>query len=169
MGCDNFPRVEQSLLKYQEQLAQVKGIGKATKAASLHLTVACLHISDENNEMDDIRKKLDRAIERFKDLILSHYGFMMTFGKLAFGDYGIVWLEVELRKELVTCLREYIEVEAVEFITELRFVPHLTIFRKGSLETEEKAQLVASSVHTRLGCISAEGMTLRERKKGSRN
>ena len=65
-------------------------------------------------------------------------------------------MEVELGKELKTCLREYIEEEAIEFITDLRFVPHLTIFRKSSLENEEKAQLVASSAHTRLVCISAE-------------
>ena len=84
--------------------------------------------------MNEIRKKLERAIERFKDLILSHYGFMMTCGKLGFGDYGVVWLEIELGKELMTCLREYIEEEAIEFITD-RF-----IMQKGSLNSSKTRQ-----------------------------
>ena len=119
----------------------MKGIGKAAKAYSLHLTVAHLYISDESNEMDEIKKKEDRTTERFKDLILYHYSYMMTTGKLGFSDYGVVGLEIEVGKELVTCLRKYIEEEVTEFITDHKFVPHLTIFYKSNLENEQKAQL----------------------------
>ena len=67
------------------------------------------------------------------------------------------------------CLREILEDEAIEYIADLRFAPHLTIFHKSSLGVEEKAQLQESTNHAKLGAIVATGMTLREKKGASGN
>ena len=86
-----------------------------------------------------------------------------------FGDYGSTWLEIELGRDLVFCLQEILEDEAIEYIADLRFAPHLTIFHKSSLGVEEKAQLQESTNHAKLGAIVATGMTLREKKGASGN
>ena len=65
------------------------------------------------------------------------------------------------------CLREILEDEAIEYIADLRFAPHLTIFHKSSLGVEEKAQ--ERTNHAKLGAIVPTGMTLREKKGASGN
>ena len=56
------------------------------------------------------------------------------------------------------------EDEAIEYLSDLRFAPHLIIIHKSSLGAEEKSQLQESTNHAKLGAIVANGMTLREKK-----
>ena len=63
------------------------------------------------------------------------HGFMLTTGSAGYGDHNVLWLEISLGKELVFCLREILEEELVGHIADLRFDPHITIFRRGKGST----------------------------------
>ena len=134
---------------------------------SLHVTIGILSLKVE--EMPEMRSKMKRVAERFQDLLMFSHGFMITTGRAGFGDNGATWLEIELGRGLVFCLREILEDEAIEHIADLRFSPHVTIFQKSILGTEERAQLQESSNVAKLGAIVATGMTLREKKGTSGN
>ena len=128
-----------TLRKYQDflsQLEQINGIGKKMKMESLHVTIGILSLKVE--EIPEMRRKMKRVAERFQDLLMYSHGFMLT--------------------------TPILEDEAIEYIADLRFSPHLTIFQKSSLGTEERAQLQESSNFAKLGAIVATGMTLREKK-----
>ena len=94
---------------------------------------------------------------------------MLTTGRAGYGDYNVLWSEISLRKELVFCSREILEDELLQHITDLRFDPHIAIFCKSCLGTEETAQLQESTAHTKLGCLVAEGITLRAKKENPRD
>ena len=98
------------------------------------------------------------------DLLMFSHGFMLTTGRAGYGDYGVIWLEVALGRELVNSLREILDEELYENIVDPRFSPHITIFHRNSLGDEEKAQLQESVAHEKLGCLVGEGITLRARK-----
>ena len=64
-------------------------------------------------------------------------------------------------------LRELVEDEAESYITDGRFSPHLTIYRKCATNEEVKEGVKSSVREIKLGCLTIEAITLRGRKVGS--
>ena len=77
----------------------------------------------------------------------------------------MIWLNMSLGAESLKVLREIIEDELGPYLTDSRFHPHLTIFRKCELSDELKEGIRASVREVRLGSVNLEKVTLRERKE----
>ena len=154
----------EKIQKLQETLKSVENIGKAAKASSLHLTIATLNVKD--GELDTVLKKAKTVHERFVDLLDAPDGLMVAFNQIGFGDYGALWVNLELGKEAIGCLREMIDESLGVFLTDLRFNSHLTIFRNNKLEEMEKGQVKAAVTGFKLPSLVVDKMTVRERKTG---
>ena len=64
-------------------------------------------------------------------------------------------------------LRELVENEAESYITDRRFSPHLTVYRKCGTNEEIKEGVKSSVRGVKLGCLTIEAITLRRRKMGA--
>jgi 2'-5' RNA ligase len=151
-----FRRIEE----FQEDLKCIPGIGEKMKLEKMHITLAVMAI--EESEHKQVREKFQKVADRFSDLLLGRNGYMITMSRLGFGDHGVVWMELGVGKELTNTLREFVEDEMGEYLTDLRFSPHISIFKRSSLSDREKEQLMENT--TRLGPLVAHGITLRLRK-----
>ena len=59
------------------------------------------------------------------------------------------------------------EDEAESYITDRRFLPHLTVYRKCGTNEEVKEGVKSSVKEVKLGCLTIEAITLQGRKTGS--
>jgi 2'-5' RNA ligase len=142
-----FRRIEE----FQEDLKCIPGIGEKMKLEKMHITLAVMAI--EESEHKQVREKFQKVADRFSDLLLGRNGYMITMSRLGFGDHGVVWMELGVGKELTNTLREFVEDEMGEYLTDLRFSPHISIFKRSSLSDREKEQLMENT--TRLGPLVA--------------
>ena len=147
----------------QEDLAQVPDIGKPAKTTSVHITVAALNIRSEELEM--VTEKIDTAIKKYVDMTNPTTGLVVGFQGIGFGDDAI-WTPMTLGAASLKILRELIEDEAESHIIDNRFSPHLSIYRKCGASEEVKEGVRSSVGGIKLGCLTVEAITLRERKMG---
>ena len=148
----------------QEDLSQVPDIGKPAKPGSLHITIATLNIGSE--EMSMVTEMLDTAIRRYVDLTNPTTGLVVGFQGIGFGDDAI-WTPMTLGAASLKILRELVEDEVESYITDRRFLPHLTIYRKCATNEEVKEGVKSSVKKIKLECLTIEAITLRGRKTGS--
>ena len=124
-GCDTMlNRFENNIKKLQESMTQIDGMGKPSKLSSLHMTVATVN-AQSPDQVEEIRTKTLKVFQRFMDLV--NGPLLVTFNGIGFGDHQVVWLDQVLGLETVECLREMIDEELGQFITDHRFNAHLTI------------------------------------------
>ena len=147
----------------QEDLAQVPDIGKPAKTTSVHITVAALNIRSEELEM--VTEKIDTAIKKYIDLTNPITGLIVGFQGIGWGD-DAMWVSMTLGAASLKILRELIEDEAESYIIDNRFSPHLSIYRKCGASEEVKEGVRSSVGGVKLGCLTVEAITLRERKMG---
>ena len=74
------------------------------------------------------------------------------------GDSRAVFIKVALGSEILSILRGILEDELMEFVTDLRFYPHVTLFTKSDL-TPEKGMNPSL-----ISAVSVRAMSFRERK-----
>ena len=77
-----------------------------------------------------------------------------------------MWVSMTLGAASLKILRELIEDEAESYIIDNRFSPHLSIYRKCGASEEVKEGVRSSVGGIKLGCLTVEAITLRERKMG---
>ena len=147
----------------QQDLAQWPGIGKPTKTTSVHVTVAALSIRKE--ELEVVTEKIDTAIKKYIDVTNPTTGLIVEFRGLDFGDDAL-WASMTLGVDSLKMLRELIEIEAAPYIVDNRFNPHLSIYRKCGASEEVKEGVRSSVGGVKLGCLTVEAITLREKKMG---
>ena len=131
------------------------------KTGSLHITMATFNINDE--EMSMVTGMLDTAIRRYMDLTSPTTGLVVGFQGIGFGDEAC-WVSMTLGSASLMILRELIEDEAGRYLTDKRFSPHLSAFKKCSTDEETKEGVKSSVRGVKLGCLTIEGITLRKRK-----
>ena len=93
-------------------------------------------------------------------------GLVVGFQGIGFGDDAI-WTPMTLGAASLKILRELVEDEAESHITDARFSPHLTIYRKCGTNEEVKEGVRSSVREIKLGCLTVEAITLRGRKVGA--
>ena len=147
----------------QQDLAQWPGIGKPTKTTSVHVTVAVLSLRKE--ELEVVTEKLETAIKKYIAVTNPTTGLLVEFRGLDFGDDAL-WASMTLGVDSLKMLRELIEDEAESYIIDNRFSPHLSIYRKCQASEEVKEGVRSSVGGVKLGCLTVEAITLRERKMG---
>ena len=147
----------------QEDLAQVPDIGKPAKSGSVHITVATLSIQDE--EMETVVGLVDTAIKGYVEMLNSTTGLVVSFQGVSFGD-DAVWTNMTLGAASLKILRELVEDEVESYLTDRRFTPHLTVYRKCATTEEVKKGVCAAVKEVKLGCLTIEAITLRGRKTG---
>ena len=79
------------------------------KATSLHITMAVIAVKE--GELEQVIVKTKKANARFLEILKEKHGFLLTCGGVGFGDYGALWLKVNIGEELCGILCECIENE----------------------------------------------------------
>ena len=148
----------------QDLLGDVAGIGKPVKPESLHITLAVLHVAEE--EVPGLIEKTRRIWEEYVDLLGSPSNLVLSFKGLAFGDQGSIWIKMELGKEAILVLREMIEAGLGEHLTDLRFESHLTVFKSSLISEDVKQGIRGSAGRINLGCATIRKISLRPKKVG---
>ena len=80
---------------------------------------------------------------------------------MKFVDHGSVVLPVQVGKELLHVFRDLINENFAEFIVDVRFIPHISIFRKNTMDDMSKEQLGQSLNRHNTGTLVCEKITLR--------
>ena len=145
----------------QEDMDQVPGIGKPTKPTSIHITVAVLNIRSE--ELAMVTERVNTAVMKYIDLTNPVAGITIGFQGVGWGD-DAMWLSMKLGVDSLKILRELLEDEVGAYLTDSRFSPHVTIYRKCQASEEMKAGVRASLGEVKMGCLTIKGLSLRERK-----
>ena len=146
----------------QIQLKEIEGIGKPTRLANLHLTLAVLEVPADS--LEDVCGRTERAVAKFKDAMDGSKGFLVTTSAIKFLDHGSLSMGIGLGAELCEMARVFIEEELKTYIADIRFSPHLTIFTQNVMEQEERDLLSTSLAHTQTGSLVADRITLRTKK-----
>ena len=115
-------------------------------------------------EITEVSQKTLKAIERFKDMMSSSDGFLLTCNLVKFLDTGSLALGIDVGKELCIMARHLIEEELSQYLTDLRFSPHLTLFTGNKMGEKERNQLAESLTHVRTSAFSCDNITLRSKK-----
>ena len=155
---------QKNLKDLQSRMKEVSGVGKPSKPDSLHITMATIRVNP--TEMEEVMRKTEVAFQSYVDLLNSSHGVNVTFREIGHGDHGVIWLNVSLGSESVKVLRELLEDKLAPFITDSRFHPHMTIFRKCDLSEELKEGVRTAVKEVRMESVNLERITLREKKSG---
>ena len=81
---------------------------------------------------------------------------MITCCGVRFFDYGGVVLPVQVGKELLHVLRDLLSENFSEYLTDIRFVPHISIYRKNTMNDVTKEQLGQSLEEFNTGTLICE-------------
>ena len=89
--------------KYQETLESIPEIGKPKKTQKMHVTLACLCVSE--SEVEETEQKFQRIGDRFTD-ITGTGSFLVNFKGLELGDGGSdnIFIKVHLGREILEVL-----------------------------------------------------------------
>ena len=68
--------------------------------------------------------------------------------------------------EVMLVLRELLEDSIGQWLTDLRFSSHLTVFRSSELTEDQKQGLKGTASEINLGCATVRKLSLRPRKVG---
>ena len=148
----------------QNLLGDVSGIGKAVKQESLHITLAVLHVAEE--ELPGLIEKIRKVWEEYMDNLGNPSKILVSFKGISFKDQGSIWTKMELGKEVIMVLRQMIEAVIGEFLTDLRFECHMTLFRSSEMSEELKQAIEGSASKINLGSATIKKISLRPRKVG---
>ena len=97
----------------------------------MHITLGVFNILEE--EIEEAEMKFKRVGEKFTDLT-SPGSFLLNLKGLEMGDGSqVLFVKVQLGREILEILRGLLEDEMGDKITDVRFSPHVTIFDECSL------------------------------------
>ena len=147
----------------QETLEQVPLIGKPAKMNSFHVTMGTLRVHEV--ELEAVTRMIGTAVECYVNMLNSSDGVILSFKGVGFGDEA-VWTKMNLGASSVQVLRELLEDEVDPYLTDGRFQPHITVYRKCVSDEETRRNVEAAVQEMKLGCVLADRVTLRERKNG---
>ena len=86
-------KIVKRISKLQDDLSFIEGIGERIKLTSLHVPMAVLSVKD--HEVEHAINKIQRATNRFKDMLTGDMGFMLSCSGIGFGDYGACWIDIQ--------------------------------------------------------------------------
>ena len=125
----------------------------------MHVTMAVLSV--EENEEEEMKRKFSILGDMYRDILHSKVGFVITCNGVKFFDHGSVVLPVQVGKELLHVFRDLINENFTEFIVDGRFIPHISVFRKNTMDDVSKEQLGQSLDGHNTGILVCEKITLR--------
>ena len=161
--CEEFEMFATKMKGMQNILENIDGMGKPVKPQSLHVTLAVLHVEDE--EVEGLVEETKRVWEEFVNLI-GYECLALSFKGITFGDKGTIFTKMELGKDVMMMLREMLESRVGKFLTDLRFEPHLTVFRSSTISDELRQGLKGSASLLNLGCVNVKKISIRSKKIG---
>ena len=116
-------------------------------------------------EAPGLMERTRKIWEEFVDIMGSPSNLVLSFKGLAFRD-STIWIKMELGKESIMILREMIESGLGENLTDLRFEPHLTVFKSSQISEDVQQGISGSASKINLGCATIRKISLRPRKTG---
>ena len=103
-------------------MGEVPGIGKAKNPKKMHVTLACIHVTE--GEVEETEAKFCQIGEKFTEVTRAG-PFLINLRGLEMGDGSeTLFVKVQLGKEIMEVLRNIIEDELMDKITDLRFSLH---------------------------------------------
>ena len=84
------------------------------------------------------------------------------------GDSSAIFIKVDLGKEILNILWGILEDEMVEYMTDLWFQPHVTLFTQSDLTPARRAKLFKTASSELVSAVTVGALTLRERKVAGR-
>ena len=86
-------------------------------------------------------RKFSILVDMFCDILHSKVGFMITCCGVRFFDHSWVVLPLKVGKELLHVFRDLLNENFAGFCIDMHFVPHISIFRKNTMDDIAKEQL----------------------------
>ena len=127
----------------------------------MHITLGVFNILED--EVEEAEMKFKRVGEKFTDLT-SPGSFLLNLKGLKMGDGSqVLFVKVQLGREILEILRGLLEDEMGDKITDMRFSPHVTIFDECSLTPETRENLFKTAEVIVGPTIRASDMSFRER------
>ena len=146
---------------FQDKLGDVPGIGKKKNKRKMHITLGVFNILED--EVEEAEMKFKRVGEKFTDST-SPGSFLLNLKGLKMGDGSqVLFVKVQLGREILEILRGLLEDEMGDKITDMRFSPHVTIFDECSLTPETRENLFKTAEVIVGPTIRASDMSFRER------
>ena len=115
----------------------------------------------EDSEIAEIKKKFSILVDMFRDILHSKAGFMITCCGVRFFDHGVLVLPVQVGKKLLHVFRVLLSENFAEYLIDMRFVPHISVFRKNKINDIDKEQLGHSLEEFNTGTFVCEKVSLR--------
>ena len=125
----------------------------------MHITMAVMNV--EENEVEEMKRKFSILADMYRDILHSKVGFMITCSGVKFFDHGSVVLPVQVGKELLQVFRDLTNKNFTEFIVHGCFLPHISVFRKNTMDAISKEQLGQSLDGYNTGTLVCEKINLR--------
>ena len=146
---------------FQDKFGDVPGIGRKKNIKKMHITLGCFNIMKD--EVEEAEMKFKRVGEKFTDMTFPG-SFLLNLHGLEMGDGSqVLFVKVQLGKEILEILRGLIEDEMGDKLTDLRFSPHLTIYDECSLTPETRDNLFKTAEVIVGPTIRASDMSFKER------
>ena len=107
-------------------MGEVPGIGKVKNPKKMHVTLACINVTED--EVEETEVKFRQIGERFTDVTRAG-PFLLNLRGLEMGDGSeTLFVKIQLGKEILEVLRNIIEDELMDKITDLRSSSHTTLY-----------------------------------------
>ena len=158
---------------YQSMLQEVRGIGQRIPVARMHLTVAVLKVGEKESTPESflkiferIKKDLQEVSKEFCEMGFKRFYLGIGGLKITESPCGIqcVTSPVLLGKHATSIIRSLVCERLGDLVTDSRWFPHVTMFRKSSLSYEDKKKVELAAVDVPFGTFSVQGISLRQRK-----
>ena len=139
----------------------------------MHLTVAVMKVGEEESNPESYLKVLERVKKDLQDVSkefceMGFKRFYLGIGglKITESPCGIqcVTSPVLLGKHATAIIRSMVCERLGDLVTDDRWFPHVTMFRKSSLSYEDKQKVQLAAVDVPFGTFAVQGISFRQRK-----
>ena len=146
---------------FQDKMGDVPGIGRKKNPRKMHITLGVFNLLDDEIKEAEIRFK--KVGQKFSDLA-SPGSFLVNMKGLEMGDGSqVLFAKVYLGREMLEILRGLFEDELGDKLTDMRFMPHVTLFDECTLDPVTRENLFRTADVMVGPTIRASSMSFRQR------
>ena len=142
-------------------MGDVAGIGKKKNPSKMHVTLGVFNLLDD--EIKEAEMRFKKIGQKFSDLA-SPGPFLMNMKGLEMGDGSqVIFAKIYLGREMLQILRGLFEDELGDKLTDMRFMPHVTLFDGCTLDPVTRENLFRTADAMVGPTIKASSMSFRQR------
>ena len=146
---------------FQDKMGDVPGIGRKKNPRKMHITLGVFNLLED--EIEEAEMRFKKVGQKFSDLA-SPGSFLVNMKGLEMGDGSqVLFAKVYLGREMLEILRGLFEDELGDKLTDMRFMPHVTLFDECTLTPETRENLFRTADVMVGPTIRASSMSFRQR------